>query len=144
MQHVVDEGEPSCLLLLVGESVLTASVGRMVPRSALEVADVVLRDEQAMLHLAELVAVVDDQLPHILDAGCDVDHLSPFLVYLVGLLHRLAVDSVRVYRYDITCDSSEKLLHIYVVYMCAAEFASYLLPVGPVFSLIIFGSSMSQ
>lgn len=112
---MIDESEPSCFLLCFGKAVLSSSVGRMVPRSAPEVADVEFRNEEAMLHLAELVTVVDDQLPHILDAGCDVDHLSPLFVYLVCLLYRLAVDSVRVYRYDIACDSSEKLLHAYIV-----------------------------
>ena len=101
MKDMPYKGESSRFLLFWSEASLLQSVSGVVPCSILEVRDVELRDEQLVLDLTELVPIIDDKLPDILDAGRYVDALLPFCVYSICLLHGLAIDSVSIDGYKV-------------------------------------------
>ena len=111
MKDVPYKGESSCFLLLWSEASLLQAVSGVVPCSILKVRDVKLRDEQFVLDLAELVTVIDDKLSYIFDARCNVDAFLPFCVHSICLFYGLAIDSVGIDGYNVTCNFSEKLLH---------------------------------
>ena len=94
MKDVPYEGKPSDFLLFRSEASLLQAVSGVIPCTILKVADVELRDEQAVLHLTELVPIVDDKLSYIFDARCNVDTLLPYCVYSICFFHSLTIDAV--------------------------------------------------
>ena len=111
VKDMTNERQSSDLLLLRRESVLLASVRCVIPGTFLEVADVVFRNEEFVLHLTELVSVVDNKLSHVFDAGGDIDALLSLCVNSVGLSDGLAINAVCIEGHDVTCQFSEKLFH---------------------------------
>ena len=115
MKDVANERQSSDLLLLRGQPVLLSPICSIIPGSVLKVADVELRNEEPVLHLTELVPVVDDKLSDVLDAGRHVDAFFSLSVNLIRFLDCLAINAVCIDGYDVTCQFSEKLLHNTIV-----------------------------
>ena len=68
MKDMPYEGKSSYFLLFRRETSLLQAVSGIIPSTILEVADVKLRNEQAVLHLTELVTIINNKLSYILDA----------------------------------------------------------------------------